>query len=121
MSGNQTQAAFCVAMQHRFHERALAGAARTREEHIVRRLSGHELLRVAIDHLVLLLNTDQPIGVHFVNVRNGFKIFGRAGHPPSRRDLLLEVRSFARGRCHAFKCVGHACERFEELFAGLAH
>ena len=56
---NQTQSLGGVFAQHRFHERRLAGAARTGQQHVIGGETCYELTRVLIDRSFLLVDRDE--------------------------------------------------------------
>jgi hypothetical protein len=67
---DQTQTLARVLVEHRLHERRLAGAARTRQQHVVRRKARQELPRVLVDRALLLVDRDQVVEADQMRVRN---------------------------------------------------
>ena len=94
---DQAQALAVEAVEERLDERALAGAARAGEQHVVGRPAGDELAGVALDQRLLPVDALQVGEPDLVRVRDRREPPAAVALAPAERDRRVPVRR-RRGR-----------------------
>src|SRR5262249_49033771 len=94
MSGRSTRSALSTSIRRRprLDERRLAGAARTREQNVVRGEARDELARVLVDGPLLRLDGDQVRQRDQMRMRDRLQIAATTPLAPAGRGDALPVR-----------------------------
>ena len=118
---DQAQAARRIAGKHRLDERAFAGAAGARQQHVVGRQSGNELPRILVDRLFLRVDGNEVRERDRMRMRHRLQRASAIALAPARRGDLLPVRVGSRGGQQRLDAREHGFRPCNQLRQIAAH
>ena len=116
---DQAQTLVAVLGQHRFDQRRLAGAAGTREQHVVGGQAGEKLARVGIDHTLVLVDRNQIVEANDVRMHHRMQVATLAPLAPAKR-ARFPIRLRQGWRQQRFEACEHGLGARQERLQGIA-